>query len=110
MSEAMRWKAAWLFVLFTLFAGMLLFAGIPPLGAESPLDDDHRYVRDLRVDGEILSLSALLTRNELADARILEAELEWDDGRLVYELELLDEDGRVRELLFDARSGELIGH
>ncbi len=35
-------------------------------------------------------------------------ELEHKQGRLVYELELLDEQGRVWEFYFDAASGEMI--
>jgi len=41
--------------------------------------------------------------------RLLEAELENKKDRLVYELEFIDEQGVVRELLFDARTGEALG-
>jgi uncharacterized membrane protein YkoI len=36
---------------------------------------------------------------------LLEVELEFEDGRYVYELVILQEDGTVRELEYDARSG-----
>ena len=40
--------------------------------------------------------------------RFLEAELELDDGRYIYELELVTRDRRVMELEYDAVSGELL--
>ncbi len=41
-------------------------------------------------------------------ARLLELELEEKHGRYVYEVELLTVQGQVRELKFDASSGELL--
>ena len=46
---------------------------------------------------------------KVAGSRILEVELEEQDGLLVYEIERLEAAGRVREYQFNARSGELIG-
>lgn len=40
--------------------------------------------------------------------RFLEAELEWDDGRYVYELEIVTDGRRVLELEYDAVSGKLL--
>lgn len=40
--------------------------------------------------------------------RFLEAELELDDGRYIYELEVVTGDHRVMELEYDAVSGELL--
>mgnify|MGYP003666917138 CR=1 FL=1 len=40
--------------------------------------------------------------------RFLEADLEWDDGRYVYELEIVTNDRRVLELEYDAVSGTLL--
>ena len=39
---------------------------------------------------------------------MLEVELEDEHGRILYELEVLTSGGTVRELQFDARSGELL--
>ena len=66
--------------------------------------------RELVKSGEIISLQALLQKindSGLGKLRLLEAELEREHGRLVYELELVDEKGVVRELLFDAKTGEV---
>jgi uncharacterized membrane protein YkoI len=41
-------------------------------------------------------------------ARLLEAELEAEDGIFVYEIELLTADGVARELELDARDGRLL--
>ena len=41
-------------------------------------------------------------------ARLLEAELEEEDGIFVYEIELLTADGVARELELDARDGRLL--
>lgn len=40
--------------------------------------------------------------------RFLEAELEWDDGRYVYELEIVTNAHRVLELEYDAVTGKLL--
>ena len=40
--------------------------------------------------------------------QILETELDEDDGRYVYELEILDERGQVWELELDASTAELL--
>ena len=75
-------------------------------------DEDQERARDLVKSGEIMPLEQLLQNiigNEMGELRLLEAELEREQGRLVYELELVDEQGVVRELLFDAKTGEALG-
>jgi len=72
-------------------------------------DDDHEEAYRLRERREILPLEELLRRLDLgADARILEIESEFEHGRRVYEIEYLSGDGRVREVLIDAVSGEVL--
>jgi len=39
---------------------------------------------------------------------VLEIELDEDHGRTIYEIELLDEQGRVLELEVDAATGEIL--
>jgi uncharacterized membrane protein YkoI len=68
--------------------------------------DDHNEVRDLKNRGEIISLSELISNAGLTQVKILEAELEREHGKLVYELEFLDAEGRVFEQYFDAITGE----
>ena len=101
MSEARKARVSWLFVALIGAAAVTLFSGVWPVGAS----DDHDRVRELRQGGDIVPLAELLARAELNGLRVLEAELEDEDGRLVYELQLLDEAGRVHERYFDAASG-----
>ncbi|QJX03409.1 PepSY domain-containing protein [Alcanivorax sp. IO_7] len=78
-----------------------------PAGA---LDVDQDEALRLRQSGEVRSFEAILgvALERHPGARLLEAELEREDGELVYELELLTGDGVVREMDIDARSGEVI--
>ena len=72
-------------------------------------DDDHERARELVKSGEIIPLNQLLQQvinTGSGKFRLLEAELERESGRLVYELEIVDEHGVVRELLFDAKTGK----
>ena len=73
-------------------------------------DDDHEEAWRLREAGTIMPLEQLLERvREEHPGRVIGVELEYEDGRRVYEIELLDERGRVRELLFDAADGAYLG-
>jgi uncharacterized membrane protein YkoI len=49
-----------------------------------------------------------MQKRELAGRKVLEAKLERENGTLVYELELLDESGRVVERYYDAATGQLM--
>lgn len=64
----------------------------------------------LRRDGVIMPLEQLmqpaLQRYPLAT--LLGAELEEDDGVLIYEVELLTQEGVVRELDLDAHDGKIL--
>ena len=76
---------------------------------ERPGMREHDTVRVIKQRGDILSLDRILqdTRGQYG-ARVLESELEEKDGRYVYEVELVDEQGRVREMKFDASTGEVL--
>lgn len=82
-----------------------LFAATPVLA-----DRDHNQVRRLRSAGEIVSLETLLAQHRRqypASGSLLEVELEFEQGRYLYELKFLGGDGVVREFEYDARTGEL---
>lgn len=76
-----------------------------PAGAER----DHDKARQLRGAGQILSLETIIAshRRQHPGGQLLEAELGFEQGRHVYELKMLGDDGVVREFEYDARSGEL---
>jgi len=70
---------------------------------------DYEEALRLRERQEILPLEELLHRAGLGpDTRILEIEREFEYGRRVYEIEYLSRDGRIREVLIDADSGETL--
>lgn len=80
----------------------LLLAGSGPA-----LADDQGEVRELVKQGKILPLQAIVERAVGEQTgELLEVELEREDATWVYELELLDDDGRVYKLYYDARTGE----
>lgn len=70
---------------------------------------DHELARAAVARGEILPLEEILRRlPKAAGERLLEVEVERDDGRWIYEIELVDPAGRVRELEVDARDGRVL--
>jgi hypothetical protein len=76
--------------------------------ADSRLGSDQ--VLELVARGDVLAATELVALHpELAEQEWLDIELEREDGRWVYELELLDDAGVVREYLFDARTGLSLG-
>ncbi len=85
----------------------LLLALVPLAPA---LDVDQDEALRLRQSGEVLSFQAILRQADerYPGARLLEAELDDGDGELIYDIELLTDDGVVRELEIDARSGRVL--
>ncbi|MET0065479.1 MAG: PepSY domain-containing protein [Candidatus Thiodiazotropha sp.] len=72
-------------------------------------EDAHDAARRLTEQGVILPLHEILTHlGKLQKGRVLELELEQKRGRYVYEIELLDEQGRVWEFLVDAQDGRVL--
>ncbi|RML30482.1 hypothetical protein ALQ97_200061 [Pseudomonas savastanoi pv. glycinea] len=73
-------------------------------------DLDQDEALQLRQRGVILPLEQLLQQalDLHPGAKLLEAELEEKHGVYIYEVELLDTDGVVRELDLEAASGRLL--
>ena len=100
-------------------AGTAVLLGSGPSGAGSGRDDrdeeahevhEHDAARGMAEQGDILPLERILQAALQQHAgRILEAELEESHGSLVYEVEILDDNGEVFEMNFDARTGALLG-
>lgn len=93
-----------------LLAGVFFCAGfaLPENAAARDLNQDEAL--QLRKSGKLMPLDSLLqiVRQRYPDARLLEAELESEDGRLIYELEVLTTGGGVRELELDASNGAVL--
>lgn len=88
--------------LFALITAVVLTATADDIGPKEALR--------LRQACEILALEKLL---DIAlalhpGARLLEAELERDDGLYVYEVELITPGGTVRDIEIDARDGRIL--
>lgn len=78
-------------------------------GAGVRADSDHDRARAAVQAGQVLPLMSLLQRLEREyPGQLLEVELEDDDGRLIYEVRLLQADGRLLKLKLDAASGETL--
>ncbi|MEO8124488.1 MAG: PepSY domain-containing protein [Burkholderiales bacterium] len=70
---------------------------------------DHDRVRAAVEAGEILPLPALLEQLQRSHpGQVLELELEKEDGRWIYEVKLLQADGRLLKLELDARSAQVL--
>ena len=73
--------------------------------APEPRQRDHERVREAVARGEMIPLETILADAQRRHpGQVLEVEL--DDGE--YEIEILGADGVVRELEYDARTGELL--
>ena len=71
--------------------------------------EDHEQIRRLKENGRIRSLESVLEEiRRDYPGRIIEIELDDDDGRYIYEIELVDERGIVWDLEIDARTGKLL--
>lgn len=71
-------------------------------------DDQDRARRALKA-GEILPLSDILAAAAAArPGRVIEVELERDDGRWIYELDLVTPGGRLYEMEIDAATAAVL--
>jgi len=90
----------WLLMAFMIGAGVT-----PP----SHADDDHNRARSAVVAGDILPLKKILEQLDgQRPGQVLEVELENEDGAWVYEIRLLQPDGRLVKLEVDARTGKFL--
>lgn len=90
------------FVLMLLAAALVLGAG----GAAFAGDDDHLLAKRALEEGRILPLAEILAKVKAEiPGKMIEVELEVEDGILVYDLKMLTQDGRLKELEVDAATG-----
>lgn len=87
-----------------LLAGALAVSA--PLRADS---EDHERARRALEQGQILPLRTVLDRVERDyQGQVLKIEFEREDGRFIYEIRLLQHDGRLAKLEVDATSGAVL--
>ncbi|MCC1497392.1 PepSY domain-containing protein [Alcanivorax sp. 1008] len=94
---------------FNLIATTLL-TGLLAAGTTFASDRlDHNEIYKLRQSGEIMSMEKVLEHaRTIQPGQLIEAELEREKGGYVYELKIIDAEGRMHKLELDARSGEAL--
>lgn len=90
---------------------LLLLAAFALLAVPAAAQDrrDHERARAALEAGQIRPLSELLAEVERRfRGRVIEAELELDDGQWLYELKILPPNGRLFTVELDAATGALM--
>lgn len=88
---------------------LLLILAVLLLVAPALADDDHDRAREALARGEILPLSRILAVVEKeVGGRIVEIDLDREDGRYVYEVEAVSPNGRLVEISIDAATGAIL--
>ena len=93
---AMRWQSV-----FPLLLALWL--------DQAHADSDHDRARAALLAGEVRPLAQVLAQvAHTHPGQVLEVELEREGSRWVYELKLLQSDGRLLKLEVDARDGQVL--
>ncbi|MGE0082409.1 MAG: PepSY domain-containing protein [Thiohalomonadaceae bacterium] len=72
-------------------------------------ETEHDHARRLQREGSILPLETVVrSAKAMRAGDLLEVELEHAHGRYIYEVEILDPQGKVWELRFDAHDGKFL--
>jgi len=70
-------------------------------------DSDYDRAQQLREAGEILPLETILEKlHSSHPGKVLEVELENEHGQVIYEIEILDDTGKVQKIKVNAKTGE----
>lgn len=77
--------------------------------AQDLSDPDFEFARDAVARGVILPLAEVLARlQDSHPGRVIEVELGQDDDMLIYEVELVTQDGRLIDVELDAATGTIL--
>lgn len=89
-------------------AGLAMLAPWGALRADD--DDDHERARQALAQGLVLPLSTVLARLQEQGwpGQVLKVEFEHEHGHYVYEIRLLQPDGRVAKLDVDAQNAQVL--
>lgn len=95
---------------FRLALLVLLACGLALGGySQADDDDDHEMARRALEQGQVLPLRSVLDIVERDyQGHVLEIEFEREDGRFIYEIRLLQNDGRIVKLEVDATDGSVL--
>lgn len=93
----------------SLLAGLMALLSLVSSVAMASRDIDQDEARRLMLAGKIRPLSELMQLHpRRLSGHLLDVELEEEKGRLVYEIEVLGQDGVVREFYLDAATGAVV--
>jgi len=104
MTEQYKFRISWLFVLLALVSGAFIFNSDSFLVQAS----DHEDIKALRESGKVMPFEQFIDSLELGGSRIIAVELDREHGHMVYEIEVLEPNGRIYERYYDAVTGEMI--
>jgi uncharacterized membrane protein YkoI len=89
-----------------LVAAGLVLAAICAAHAD---DDDHEFAKRALEQGRALPLAAIIAKvRPQVPGKVIEVELEDEDGTLVYDLKVLSPQGRLQEIEVDAATGKIL--
>jgi uncharacterized membrane protein YkoI len=88
---------------------VLACAGALVTAAAVAKPSDHELARQALERGDVLPLGTVLAKVEHDyQGQVLKIEFEHDDGRFIYEIRLLQPDGRIVKLKVDAVDGHVL--
>ena len=91
--------------------GALVVGATSGLAADGKKDkkNEHNVVREALQRGEVLPLVKILAiASQHVPGDVIEVELEEEKIGLIYEIKILTDTGRVREIKIDARTGAVL--
>ena len=91
-----------------LYLGLVV-GTISPAAFGDDDDFDAQQIRQMVSQGKILPLETILEKYKpLVEGKLLDLSVEYEHGKIVYELEFLKQNGNVVELVIDAKTGILL--
>ena len=93
------------FAPLALLAGLFAFVPVPTTFA-----GDEQIARQALIEGRIRPLSEIikLLKPQLPGITILEIEIDVNDGQIIYEFNIIDSAGRLKEVEVDAATGQIL--
>jgi len=86
-----------------------VFIAVAMAMSQAIADDDLELARQLRNTESILPLSQILKEIEASyPGTLLDVNLEYEDLKLIYEIEILDSKHVVQEIKVDATTGKIL--
>lgn len=92
-----------------IFAPLIALLAVACVSSAWASDDDHDRARQALREGRVMPLETILeaARRDFP-GQFLEAELEDEHGRIVYEIKVLTDQGHIVEIVYDAGDGSVI--